>query len=272
MTYPMETVSSKLFTWRPSRNTLIPTFAGLVVLSLSVSMILIHHIPWLSTIIRDIFQVFLVGIVFPLVYIHRSGNHFSEFGLSLKKWYLFLPINFTLGILLFFMFLSGSPPPAEFRLNASVLWTVAYVMCALVFELIFFYGFLRGLFERDFGIVPGIVLACLVYAFHHVGFQPEYGKLFLVGLMYATVYRLGNSALLIFPFFLGVGGTYDVLVQSQVVSPILYPRMRASYLSVLILATVIWIWKNARSSSTFSNKTGSLDLQAPIPYSLLRKK
>lgn len=243
----MEDMSSQLFKWRPSRNTLIPTFSGLVVLSLSVSMILVHNAPWLSTIIRDIFQVFLVGIVFPLVYIHRSASHSSEFGLSLKKWYIFLPINMILGILLFFMFLSGSPPPAEFRLNASVLWTVAYVMCVLVFKLIFFYGFLRALFERDFGIVPGIVLASLFYAFHHVGFQPEYGKLFFVGLMYATVYRLGNSALLIFPFFLGVGGTYDVLLQSQVVSPILYPGIRASYLSVLILTTVIWMWKNARS-------------------------
>jgi len=242
----MEDMSSQLFKWQPSRNTLVPTFSGLVVLSLSISMILVHNLPWLSTIIRDIFQVFLVGIVFPLVYIHRSASHFSEFGLSLKNWYIFLPINVILGIVLFFIFLSGSPPPAQFRLNALELWTAAYVMCVLVFELIFFYGFLRALFERDFGIVPGIVLASLFYAFHHVGFQPEYGKLFFVGLMYATVYRLGNSALLIFPFFLGAGGTYDVLVQSQVVSPILYPGIRASYLSVLILTTAIWMWKNAR--------------------------
>ena len=98
------------------------------------------------------------------------------------------------------------------------------MMLALCFELVFFYAFQRTLFARAFGLVPGILLTALFYALHHIGFQPEYGKLVIVGLIYATTYSLGNSALLIFPLFLGVGGVYDVLFQSQVVSPILYPR------------------------------------------------
>jgi hypothetical protein len=117
---------------------------------------------------------------------------------------------------------------------------------ALCFELVFFYCFLRTLFERAFGIVSAIILTALFYAFHHVGFQPEYGKLIFVGLLYATVYRLGNSALLIFPFFLGVGGTYDVLVQSQKVAPIWHPEFRTIFLGLLILATLADTWKRAR--------------------------
>ena len=238
---------TKLFRWHPSREALVPAVTGLVVVGLSAIMIAVENISWLGIMVRDIVQVFLVGILFPLVYIQRSGNEFAEFGLSLKKWYIFLPVNLVLGVLLFFMFLSESPPPADFRLDASVLWKAAYVMCALFFELVLFYGFLRTLFERAFGIVPAIVLTALFYAFHHVGFQPEYGKLFWVGLPYATVYRLGNSALLIFPFFLGVGGIYDVLIQSEVVSPILYPEIRTLYLSVLILAAAIWTWKKVKA-------------------------
>jgi membrane protease YdiL (CAAX protease family) len=119
-------------------------------------------------------------------------------------------------------------------------------MMALVFELIFFYAFLRTLFEQAFGIVPAVILTALFYAFHHIGFQPEYGKLIFVGVLYATVYRLGNSALLIYPFFLGVGGTYDVLIQSKAVSPILFPEIRTLYLAVLILAALIWTWKKAK--------------------------
>jgi membrane protease YdiL (CAAX protease family) len=145
------------------------------------------------------------------------------------------------------MFLSESPPPADFRLSAATLWSAAYVLLALCFELVFFYAFLRTLFERAFGIVPAIILAALFYAFHHFGLQPEYGKLVFVGLLYATTYRLGNSALLIFPFFLGVGGIYDVLVQSQVVSPIFYPEIRTLYLAVAIVATVVWFWKKTRT-------------------------
>jgi membrane protease YdiL (CAAX protease family) len=186
-----------------------------------------------------------VGILFPLVFIQRSGKEWTEFGFSFRKWPIFLSINLVLGILLFFMFLSENPPPAEFRLSAPTLWSAAYVMLALCFELVFFYAFLRTLLERAFGIVPAIILTALFYAFHHVGFQPEYGKLIFVGLLYAVIYRLGNSALLIFPFFLGAGGTYDVLIQSQKVLPILHPQIRTLYLSVLILAGVAYVWWKA---------------------------
>ncbi|MGD0918683.1 MAG: hypothetical protein ABSB22_19720 [Thermodesulfobacteriota bacterium] len=243
----MRTTLPKLFRWQPSRQTFIAMIAGVVVLGLSMLMIPVENWPWLRIIIRDIGQIFLVGILFPLLYVHRSGEGFARLGLSFRKWYLFLPINFVLGVLLLLQFLSKSPPPTGFRLDAPTLWKTAYIMLALFFELLFFYAFLRSLFEKAFGIVPGIVLAALFYAFHHAGFQPEFGKLFFVGVLYAAVYRLGNSALLIYPFFLGVGGAYDVLIQSQVVSPILFPEIRTLYLAVLILAVVAWTWKKAKA-------------------------
>ena len=237
---------SKLFHWQPSRETLVALVAGVVVLGLSLAMRPLENCPQASIAIRDIGQVFLVGILFPLVFIYRSGEDWAEYGFTLKKWAIFLSINLVLGTLLFFMFLSESPPPADFRLDSPKLWSAAFVMLALCFELVFFYAFLRTLLERAFGIVPAIILMALFYAFHHIGFQPEYGKMFLIGLLYAIIYRLGNSALLIFPFFMGVGGIYDVLIQSQVVSPILHPEIRTVYLAVVIFTTAIWIWKKAR--------------------------
>jgi membrane protease YdiL (CAAX protease family) len=240
---------SKLFQWQPSRETLIATIAGFVVIGLSTAMIPARHCPWLSILIRDIGQIYLVGILFPLVYILRTGNRFVEFGFTLKRWYIFLPINLVLGALLLLMFLSESPIPVDFHVTAPIIWKAAFVIVAVFFELIFFYGFLRTLFEKAFGIVPGIILTALFYSFHHIGFQPEYGKLIFVGLLYALVYRLGNSALLLYPFFLGVGGTYDVLIQSQAVSPIHYPEIRTVYLLVLILAAVLWTWRKALVSA-----------------------
>ena len=244
----MKSIVSKLFQWQPSRETLVAAIAGFVVIGLSAAMIPTRHVPWVSILIRDIGQIFLAGILFPLLYILISGNRFAEFGLTLKRWYIFLPINLVLGTLLLLMFLSESPIPADFSLTASIVWKGAFVIVAVFFELIFFYGFLRTLFEKAFGIVPGIVLTALFYSFHHIGFQPEYDKLIFVGLLYALVYRLGNSALLLYPFFLGVGGTYDVLIQSQAVSPIQYPEIRTVYLFVLILAAVLWTWRKTATS------------------------
>ena len=46
---------------------------------------------------------------------------------------------------------------------------------------------------------------------------------------------------MIFPFFLGVGGFYDVLIQSQAVSPVLYPAARTVVLAAAFLAAGIWL-------------------------------
>ncbi|HUL23906.1 MAG TPA: hypothetical protein VLZ10_20805 [Thermodesulfobacteriota bacterium] len=242
----MKTMLHGLFRWQPSRETFIALIAGVIVLGLSVAMIPFENRPWLRIILRDIGQIYLMGILLPLKFILHSGDSFARFGLSLRKWYIFLPINFALGVLLLLQFLSKSPPPAEFRLDAPTLWKTVYIIVALFFELLFFYAFLRTLFEQALGSAPGIILAALFYAFHHAGFQPEFGKLFFVGVLYATTYRLGDSALLIYPFFLGVGGTYDVLIQSQVVSPILFPAIRTLFLAVLIFAAVTWAWNKQR--------------------------
>jgi hypothetical protein len=165
-----------------------------------------------------------------------------------KRWYIVLPVNLVLGILLFWMFTSENPLPPDLRLSASILWQIAYIMLTGIFEVVFFYSFQRTLFERAFGIVPGIVLTAMFYAFHHIGFQPEFGKLIFVGLLYATVFRVGKSALVIYPFFWGVGACYDVLVQSQVVSQITYPEVRSVVLTALILAVMIWTWTRGQTT------------------------
>jgi membrane protease YdiL (CAAX protease family) len=241
----MKNIFSKSFYWQPSRDTLVAFIAGIVMIVLSIAMGATNSIPWISIFIRDIGQICL-GILFPLLYIRRHDNDLASFGFSFKKWYVFFPINLVLGILLLMLFLSDVPPPVGFRLNIPVLWASTFIMLAVIFELIFFYGFLRTLFERAFGIVPGIFLCAVFYSLHHAGFQPEFGKLFVVGLTFGVIYRIGNSILLLYPFLAGVGATYDVLIQSKKVAPILYPEIRTIYLTVLILAIVIWTWFKSR--------------------------
>ena len=81
----MKTVLPKLFCWQPSRETLIAVITGLVVIGLSAAMLPFEKTPWVRIVIQDIFLVFLVGVLFPLVYIQRSGSDFAVFGLSLKR-------------------------------------------------------------------------------------------------------------------------------------------------------------------------------------------
>lgn len=199
--------------------------------------------PIAEALVRDLFQILLVGILLPLTFLIRTGQSREEFGFHLHRWPLFVTIDLILAAGLLVQFRRTSPLPATFEWSTHTRWLAAYVFVALVFELVFFYGFLRTLFERAFGIVPSIALVAVFYSFHHAGFQPEFLKLFLVGVLYATVFRLGHSALLIFPFFLGVGGIYDVLVQSRVVAPVHYPEWRTIGLVVCMALAFAWYWR-----------------------------
>lgn len=244
----MKDCMRQLFRWRFSRRTMVAFAAGFGIIGLSAAMRpLSTRCDWVCIAIRDIGQIFLVGVFFPLAYIRRSGKGWAGYGFTFRKWPLFLAIDLVLGVLLLCLFLFENPPPADFLLGGSTMWSASYVMLALCFELVFFYAFLRTLFEEAFGIVPAIILTALFYAFHHIGFQPEYGKLFFVGLLYAAVYRIGNSFLLIFPLFLGVGGLYDVLIQSEVVSPVVHPEVRATYLAVVLCMTIGLFYRKGAS-------------------------
>ena len=70
---------------------------------------------------------------------------------------------------------------------------------------------------RNAGVVPSVVLTAVFYAFHHIGFQPEYGKLIFVGLLYASIFRMGNSVFMIFPFFLDYSVKCDATIVAKYV-------------------------------------------------------
>jgi hypothetical protein len=78
----MKTALSKLFRWQPSRETLVALVAGMVVIGLSAAMVPLERWPRVRTAIRDVGQIFLVGTLFPLVYIQRTGTDRAEFGFS----------------------------------------------------------------------------------------------------------------------------------------------------------------------------------------------
>jgi hypothetical protein len=105
----------------------------------------------------------------------------------------------------------------------------------------FIYGYLRASFEKAFGIIPAILLTSAFYSFHHAGFQPEFLHLFLVGLMYCSVYYITQNLLIIFPFFWGVGALWDVIVSSEAGDEI--KNLESFIIALVILAlSAIWIF------------------------------
>jgi membrane protease YdiL (CAAX protease family) len=248
----VKSLLAKLFKWNPQSSAIIGIAIGIIIVLLSIALIYVKENIIIYIIIRDIVMILLFGIGIPLFLINKEKNY-KEYGLHINKWYIFLPINIILGTLLLLMFIKETPLPSNFTFTNDIVWKITYIMLAGIFETIVFYSFIRTAIERSFGIIPAILLAAMFYSFHHAGFQPEFGKLLFVGILYAAVFRMGNSALLIFPFFWVVGGCYDVLIKSKEVSEIVYPEIRSIILLIGICTIVTYLLiKNSKHTS--SNK------------------
>lgn len=186
---------------------------GLMMILLSIAMTLFHN-DISNIILRDVFMIILLGFFTPVYYIIVvKKKNLAVLGLHKNKLIMSLVINVTAGVSLLAMFIGKSAENIAFHKNSF--YAVTYIFAAGIFEMIFIYGFLRYEIERAFGILPAIFMTAVFYSLHHAGFQPEFTKLFFVGIMYVTVFYFTRSIFSIFPFFWGVGAVWDVLVYSE---------------------------------------------------------
>ena len=233
----------KLFRFSITKETGIAFIAGLVMVALSLLMI-----PFggdsvtdtvISFILRDLLMIFGLGVVFVTLYVEKKGKDaLTDLGFTRRKLIPSLVINIVLAGGLLAVFLKDQVP--ENVVSLKNLYGASYILVAGIFEMTFIYGFLRMCFEKAFGIIPAILLTSVFYSIHHAGFQPEFLHLFLVGLMYCSVFYITKNMLVIFPFFWGVGALWDVLVSSEAGDEIKNPV--SFIISLVILsASVVWV-------------------------------
>lgn len=198
-----------------------------------------------SFLILDIFIKLVLGFFIPLWYILINRKYTIDFfGITKKKWKLSLLLGIVFMILLLFQFLSESKEKGiEILIKKEAIIPIVYILVSGIFEMTFIYGFLRKIFDKSFGIIPGIILTAIFYSFHHAGFQPEFSKLIFVGIMYAGIYRITNNLLIVFPFFWGIGAIWDVLVNfgtDELQGLTMLIRALFTLLSMIIIALIIW--------------------------------
>ena len=204
------------FNW--TKDTWVALLLGGLVVGLSFTLQAFqaktHINAMLSFIVLDLLMKGIIGFTIPLFYILVVRNKsLALFGITKKRWKISLLLGLLFASLLLIQFiLEPGNKGKEILIRSNVFIPVFYIFVAGIFEMTFIYGFLRRIFDESFGVIPGILLTALFYSFHHAGFQPEFGKLILVGILYAGVYRITNNLLIVFPFFWGVGAVWDVLV------------------------------------------------------------
>ena len=207
-------MKEKLLHFQFKRQGIVGLISGSVMVLLSCAMNLFPDNMLAVLILRDILMIWGLGFMFPLYSIWRMEKQsLSVLGIGAKKWRISLLINVLAAFALWMIFDQNNSETIHF--TKEIFYAVMYIFVAGIFEMLFIYGFLRYKFEQAFGIIPAIILTATFYSLHHAGFQPEFIKLFFVGVLYTTVFYLTRNILSIFPFFWGIGAVWDVLVNSQ---------------------------------------------------------
>jgi len=209
---------NKWLHFKVDKETLFVLVCGLIMILLSIAMGFFDN-EISNIILRDVCMILLLGFVTPIYYILIvKKKNLSVLGIHRNKLIVSLGINVIAGVSLLAMFISNRTEDIRFDINSF--YAITYILVAGIFEMVFIYGFLRYECERAFGILSAIFITAAFYSLHHAGFQPEFSKLFFVGIMYVTVFYFTHNIFSIFPFFWGIGAVWDVLITSEAGSQI----------------------------------------------------
>jgi membrane protease YdiL (CAAX protease family) len=217
-------MTDSLFTLSLSWGTLVAFLAGISCVLLSCLLIIFRKNRTARFVFRDIITLVGLGALLPIWWIKVNDLSFNKFGLLGENWAWAMLANIILASLLAAMFYFEAKKKGQKPNFSGKYGTIFYLMVGVLFETLFFYSFLRQLFEETFGIIPALLLTSAFYSLHHIGLEEqmkdttpakELTNLFFVGLIYSITFRIFNSALAIFPFFIGVGVISDLIVQKQ---------------------------------------------------------
>jgi hypothetical protein len=192
-------------------------------------------------VLRQFVQVIGVSLILPFFILHYNRD-FQKASIRFDHPLRYIAISMVLAILLLFQIVMDIGIENIRVTRLTQIEGAFYVMVTNIVEVIFFACFIRYYTEKSLGAIPGIIIAAAFFSLHHAGFQPEYIKLFIVGLIFITIIRIASHWLIAFPFW-WIGGTFDVLFGSEATASVDWRGF--TIYSVMILAAIIglFIWK-----------------------------
>jgi hypothetical protein len=161
----------------------------------------------------------------------------SDLGITAKRLGMSLVIQVILAILLFLSrFRELNSPALE-----ELIPLIALALTIGFFEALFWRGWVQLRLEEAFGILPGIVLGAALYALYHIGYgmpTNEIAFLFLIGLMFAVVFRLTCNIFILWPLFQPIGQLIT-LINDGLSLPLL---AALGFIEVLVVMLVmVWL-------------------------------
>lgn len=207
------------FHWRPGHHTWVAVAIGLAAFALSYLLLALEPQSWIHGVTNYVGIWVVCGFALPWFYalmVERSGP--AGMGLTRERWKLSLSLNLILGGFFITIVVTQADWSA---IDFGEFWAATLVLLTgNLFELFLYYGFIHLRLERAFGVIPAILGTAAIYALWHVGteltmyeqFRLGLGKLFLVGVMYQSVFSITRNLLTIWPFFVGGGVLIDFVL------------------------------------------------------------
>jgi uncharacterized protein len=160
----------------------------------------------------------------------------ADLGLTTKRLGLSLALQLVFATLLYFATLAKVQlPPVE-----QLVPLVALALAIGFFEAVFWRGWVQLRLEAAFGIIPAILLGSALYAAYHIGYGMPLSEmvfLFFIGVLFAVVFRLTKSVLILWPAFQPMGQLVT-LIKDGLTLPLL---AALGFVEVLILMLVL-VW------------------------------
>lgn len=132
----------------------------------------------------------------------------SDLGLTWRRWRLSLLIQAVLTAVLYVI-----GPDLEAESFKTLLPLIALSLAIGFFEAVFWRGWVLNTLERSFGVIPAVLAGSLLYSVYHVGYgmtADEMVFLFFIGIMFAVVFKLTGSILILWPFFQPLGQLINI--------------------------------------------------------------
>lgn len=233
------------FRWKPKQDLLIVMVSWLLVVgSLSMATFVIGQRTWGGMgyfIFYALIGATFSGVGIPLYWtVMVNKRPISDLGITLKHWKtsIILQIIFTVAINI----------PRLLQINTmgfKQLFPLIWMSLAIgFFEAIFWRGWVQQRFEESFGLIPSILVGSGLYSIYHIGYgmpASELLFLFLIGLMFAIIFRITKNVFILWPLF-QPGGQLITLITDKLSLPFL---SFMGFLEVLALM-LLMVWLAAR--------------------------
>ena len=204
--------------WTPDRHTWAAIATCLLVAAVSASILLVGPASSAARALHFLVIYALLGCAVPWGYtffVERGSP--CDLGLRRQGWPIALAINVGMGLFLGLGIAFGPDLAAVSpRDVAAASFTL---LVGGLFELYLYYGFTHLRLEKAFGPIPAILGTAALYSLWHIGTElplhddPWRGlaMLFVVGVLYQSVFSLTRNLLSIWPFFFLAGVLTDFL-------------------------------------------------------------